>query len=118
MEKELLKVINMSKSFGPTKALVNVNFTLKRGEIHGLIGENGSGKSTMSSIVAGIQKADEGEMFLKGQKHEPATTLDANAAGICMLLQEQGTFDGITVAANIFAGKEKQFEKKGLLDLK
>ncbi len=118
MEKELLKVTNMSKTFGPTKALVHVNFTLRPGEIHGLIGENGSGKSTMSSIVAGIQKADEGEMYLNGEAYAPDTSLDANAKGICMLLQEQGTFDGITVAANIFAGKEKQFEKHGLLDLK
>ena len=118
MEKELLRVTNMSKSFGPTKALVNVNFTLRRGEIHGLIGENGSGKSTMSSIAAGIQKADEGEMYYKEKPYNPASTLEANAAGICMLLQEQGTFDSISVAANIFAGKEKQFESHGLLDVK
>ena len=118
MEKELLRVTNMSKSFGPTKALVKVNFVLRPGEIHGLIGENGSGKSTMTSIAAGIQKADEGEMYYKGQPYDPASSLEANDAGICMLLQEQGTFDTITVAANIFAGKEKQFESHGLLNLK
>ena len=62
MREELLKVNQINKSFGPTKALVNVDFTAYRGEVHGLIGENGSGKSTVTTIIAGIQKADSGEM--------------------------------------------------------
>ncbi|MCI9151429.1 MAG: sugar ABC transporter ATP-binding protein [Lachnospiraceae bacterium] len=116
MGKELLKAMQVYKSFGPTKALVNVDFTLYPGEVHGLIGENGSGKSTLSTIIAGVQRADSGSLFLKGEKYDPKNALAANSQGICMLLQEQGTFDGISVAANIFVGKEKEFVQHGLLN--
>ena len=68
MEKELLiEVKNMCKNFGPTKALKNVDMKFYRGEIRGLIGENGSGKSTVTSIIAGMQHATSGEMFYKGK---------------------------------------------------
>ena len=63
----LLEVKDMCKNFGVTVALNHVDFVVKRGEIRGLIGENGSGKSTVSSIAAGIQKATSGEMFYKGK---------------------------------------------------
>lgn len=118
MSEVLLKVTQINKSFGPTKALTDVDFTLRAGEVHGLIGENGSGKSTLSTIIAGVQKADNGSMILKGQAYTPADALAANDNGICMLLQEQGTFDGITVAANIFVGREKEFVNHGLMDMK
>ena len=91
MREELLKVNQINKSFGPTKALVNVDFTAYRGEVHGLIGENGSGKSTVTTIIAGIQKADSGEMIYKGEHYDPKNALEANAKGICYLMQEQGT---------------------------
>lgn len=116
--KLLLKIEGMSKSFGITKALKNVHFELRAGEIHGLIGENGSGKSTISSIVAGVQKADSGEMYLNGDRYEPVSALDANEHSICMVLQEKGTFEGMTVANNIFAGKEAMFTKNGILNVR
>lgn len=118
MGKTLLRVEQMHKSFGPTKALVNVDFSIKAGEVHGLIGENGSGKSTLSTIIAGVQSADSGTIFLKEKPYQPTNALDANEKGVCMLLQEQGTFDGISVAANIFVGKEQEFIKNGLIDMK
>lgn len=112
MEKELLlEVRNMSKSFGPTRALKDVDIKVFRGEIRGLIGENGSGKSTVSSIVAGIQKADCGEMFFKGQPHQPTSMLDAMKSGVGMIVQEAGTVLNITVAENIFIGKESRFRQ-------
>ena len=112
MEKELLlQVKGMNKSFGPTRALKNVDLSVYRGEVRGLIGENGSGKSTVSSIVAGIQNADSGEMIFKGQPYQPATMLDAMQHGIGMIVQEAGTVLNITVAENIFIGKEKRFSK-------
>ena len=117
MREELLKVNQINKSFGPTKALVNVDFTAYRGEVHGLIGENGSGKSTVTTIIAGIQKADSGEMIYKGEHYDPKNALEANAKGICYLMQEQGTFEGISVAANIFVGKEEEFVKNGLMNV-
>ncbi len=117
MREELLKATKINKSFGPTKALVDVDFIAYKGEIHGLIGENGSGKSTVTTIIAGMQKADSGEMIYKGEPHAPANALEANAKGICYLMQEQGTFEGISVAANIFVGKEEAFVKNGLMDV-
>lgn len=107
MSKEvLLHCKHMFKSFGPTKALVDVELEVNRGEIRGLIGENGSGKSTISSIVAGVQPYDSGEMFFKGEPYKPTSMIEAQAKGIAMVVQEMGTISNITVAANIFIGKE------------
>lgn len=115
-EKILLTVTGMSKTFGQTKALVDVDFTAHRGEVHGLIGENGSGKSTLSTIIAGAQPGESGTMILRGEPYEPASALDANEKGICMLLQERGTFESVSVAANIFVGKESEFTAGGYLN--
>lgn len=116
MEQPLLRVENMCKSFGITRALKGVSLTLRTGQILGLIGENGSGKSTLTSIIAAIQKADSGEIFFEGQAYHPQSSVDANEKGICMILQEKGTFDALTVAKNIFVGKEKMFCRHGILD--
>ena len=113
---EIVRVEHIFKSFGPTKALVDVSFAVNRGEIRGLIGENGSGKSTVSSIIAGVQKADSGEMFLHGQAYRPETMVDAQNHGISMIVQEMGTIPGIGVADNIFIGKETRFMKGPLVD--
>ena len=116
-KKPILRVENICKSFGPTKALVNVSIALYPGEVMGLIGENGSGKSTLSTIIAGIQKQDSGEMFFQEQPYSPKSLTDAVSKGVCMVVQEQGTLDGLNVAANIFASKEKDFRKGLFLDL-
>jgi len=120
MDKEeiLLKVEHMSKRFGITKALDDVSLELQKGQILGLIGENGSGKSTLTSIIAAIQSADVGEMYLEGKPYKPASSADANDQGICMILQEKGTFDMLTVANNIFIGKEELFIHYGFLNKK
>lgn len=105
----LLKAEGMYKSFGATKALRNVHLEICRGEIHGLIGENGSGKSTFSSIIAGMQSADEGTMSFKGTDYQPKNVFDAASKGISMVGQEQMTLETTTVAENIFIGKEGMF---------
>ena len=69
----LLTVEHMYKSFGITKALQDVSFGLRKGQVLGLIGENGSGKSTVTSIIAALQPADEGEMFLAGAPYDQKT---------------------------------------------
>ena len=97
----ILRAEGISKSFGPTKALVKVSFAIKRGQVVGLIGENGSGKSTFSTIAAGIQKQDEGQLYLNEEPYSPADITDAIAHGVSMVVQEQGTLNGISVAANI-----------------
>ncbi len=119
MEREVLfEARNICKNFGSTKALKNVSLTVYRGEIRGLIGENGSGKSTITSIAAGMQPATSGEMFFKGQPHKPGSVLEGAAAGFGMIVQEMGTVAGITVAQNIFLGKEDRFKKHGFIDRK
>lgn len=112
----VIEVKNISKSFTSTRALQNVSLSVGPGEIRGLIGENGSGKSTLSAIISGNLKADEGEMFLFGQPYSPATSFDASESGVSMIVQEQGTIDTVSAAANIFAGREKQFCKCGFLN--
>lgn len=114
----LCKTEKLCKTFGSTKALSDVEITIRRGEIHGLVGENGSGKSTLSSIFAGIQQADSGTMYLDGKAYHPANTIDAMDRGVSMVVQEQGTIGLITVAANVFFGKEALFVKNGVLNVK
>jgi len=114
MNEVLLQVTGICKYFGPTVALDHVDMEVRRGEIMGLIGENGSGKSTISSIVSGMQPANAGQMLLKGQPHKPATMIEGLAAGVGMIVQESGVVTGITVAENIFLGDERKF-RKGLI---
>jgi len=107
----------LRKEFGPTVALKGVDIELKEGEIRGLIGENGSGKSTIMSIAAGMQGATAGEMEYLGQPWHPHTMVEAQRAGISMILQEANTIPGATVAQNIFAGREKDFARLGLINM-
>lgn len=110
MAQELIfEAKNLTKHFGPTVALNGVDFQVYRGQITGLIGENGSGKSTITSIAAGMQPATSGEMTFLGKAHSPATMIEGSKLGIGMIVQEQGTVSGITVAENIFAGEESRF---------
>lgn len=110
----LVEVKDMCKNFGVTVALNHVDMTIKRGEIRGLIGENGSGKSTVTSIIAGIQSATSGEMFYKGKPWKPANALEAVQNGIGIIVQEAGTIPSISVAENIFLGNYSAF-KSGLM---
>lgn len=111
----LFEARGISKSFGATRALDAVDLRVAPGEIMGLIGENGSGKSTMSSIAAGMQPPDAGEMLLHGQPYQPSTMIEGARAGVGMVVQEMGTVPGITVAENIFIGEESQFARFGLI---
>ena len=112
MNKEtLIKLTGINKSFGPTKALVDVSVDICRGEIRGLIGENGSGKSTMASIIAGGQQADSGEMYLRGEPYKPANMLAAQSQGVGMVVQESGTISHVSIAENLFVGRAAEFGK-------
>ena len=109
MKKVMLEVRELSKRFGSTVALDSFSFTVHAGEIHGLIGENGSGKSTAASIVAGMQHPDGGEMFFCGQPWKPGSALEAQKGGVGMIVQEAGCIADLTVAQNIFLGGEREF---------
>lgn len=118
-EKEvLLEIKNMHKHFGPTVALDGVDLKVYRGEVRGLVGENGSGKSTITSIAAGMQKATSGEMLYKGKPWKPDSMVDSQQHGISMILQEANTIPGVSVAQNLFAGHEEQFSKAGFVNMK
>lgn len=110
MSEPLLILKGINKRFGSTIALNNADMEVYPGEIRGLIGENGSGKSTISSIAAGMQKADSGEMIFLGEKWTPSSMIDSLQKGIGMIVQESGTIPGITVAENIFLAELDQFK--------
>ena len=108
---------HMHKAFGPTIALKDVDFQLRRGEIRGLVGENGSGKSTIMSIASGMQPATSGEMLYLGKAWNPGSMVESQNAGISMILQEANTIPGVTVAQNLFAGSEKDFSTLGVINM-
>lgn len=106
----IAEVKHMNKQFGSTIALNDVTITINKGEILGLIGENGSGKSTVTSILSGMQKADTGEMWYEGNRWEPVSMIEAMNRGIGMIVQETGTIPGVSVAENIFLGELSRFK--------
>ena len=112
----ILQVRHLCKSFGPTKALNDVSINVNRGQVTGLIGENGSGKSTMTSIIAGMQKYDSGEIIFQGKPHKPSTMIEGAKLGVGMIVQEIGTVNRISIAQNIFLGEEEQFAKAGFVN--
>ncbi|MBQ9198537.1 MAG: sugar ABC transporter ATP-binding protein [Clostridia bacterium] len=114
----VIEVKNLVKNFGPTRALRGVDVKFYKGEIRGLVGENGSGKSTITSIISGMQKATSGEMFYHGQPWDPDTMVEAQAKGISMVLQEANTIPDCTVAENIFAGRFDEFSRFGIVNMK
>lgn len=114
----ILKAENMVKEFGATKAVRGVTLELRKGCVLGLVGENGSGKSTMSSMIAGVYPPTGGVMTYQGQEYRPKDVLEARKAGIQYLTQEQGTIDGMTVAENMFLGEEDQDSKMGNVNIK
>lgn len=101
-----LEMLGMGKSFFATRALDNVDFTCTAGEVHALVGLNGAGKSTLMKILGGVYQKDEGEIRIDGTPVEIATPADAGAQGIAMIHQELSLINELTVAGNIFLGRE------------
>lgn len=99
----ILAFHQISKSYGGAIALTEVNFDLHAGEVHGLVGENGAGKSTMMKLLAGVFNDYSGEMTLDGKPVRFASPADAQAQGIGMVHQELATFQHLTVAENLFS---------------
>ncbi len=114
----VLSLKDINKTFVTTKAVVNVSLDLYKGEIRGLIGENGSGKSTLSSIICGVIAPDSGTMNLGGKEHKPSNMLQGRENGVSVIVQEMGTINNLTVADNIFLGREDEFANMGFIDKK
>ncbi len=104
--KSLLTAKGICKAFPGVKALANVDFELKSGEIHCLMGENGAGKSTLIKVLTGVDKPDAGEIFLGGKEITPSSPHHAQQLGISTVYQEVNLCANLSVAENIFIGRE------------
>ena len=107
-DQPLLDMRAITKRFPGVLALSNVNFDVRRGEVHALVGENGAGKSTLMKIVAGVYTRDEGEMFFKGQPAAFTNPRQAQNAGITTIYQELNLIPQLSITENIFLGSEIQ----------
>lgn len=103
----VLTMRDISKTFPGVKALQHVDFTLRKGEIHALMGENGAGKSTLMKMIAGIEHPDEGKMYIGDQEVFFKNTTDARKHGIGIIHQELSLFPNMNVYQNIYMNKEK-----------
>ena len=123
-----LRMHGISKSFGAVRALYKVDFEVYDGEVVGLVGDNGAGKSTLIKVISGVGPADEGEIFLEGQKVIIPNPQAANRLGIETVYQDLALCDNLDVVANLFLGREERsflrsldeidMEKQGLNVLK
>lgn len=106
MSKTILEMKEIDKRFSGVHALKSVNLDLKEGEVHALMGENGAGKSTLMKVLCGIHKRDGGEITLFGEKVDFANIKDSQNAGISIIHQELNMMNHLTVAQNIYIGRE------------
>ena len=106
LHQEILRTEGLSKFFPGVKALDNVNFSLRRGEIMALLGENGAGKSTLIKALTGVYHADRGAIWLEGREIAPKNTAHAQQLGIGTVYQEVNLLPNMSVADNLFIGRE------------
>jgi len=119
-----LRLRGISKSFGAVRALSKVDFEVYAGEVVGLVGDNGAGKSTLIKVISGVAPADEGEIFVEGQKVSIPNPQAATRLGIETVYQDLALCDNLDVVANLFLGREEvsflrsldevDMEKRGL----
>ena len=102
----VLEVRNVKKNFGKVEALKGVSLQVFKGDVLGLLGDNGAGKSTLIKIIAGNHRADEGEVYLEGQRVEFASPAESRAAGIETVYQNSPVCENASVSANFFIGRE------------
>ncbi|WP_394139726.1 sugar ABC transporter ATP-binding protein [Cytobacillus oceanisediminis] len=114
----IVEMTNIHKSFFNVQVLKGVDFDLVPGEIHALMGENGAGKSTLMKILTGIHKSNSGEIHYKGKLVEYNSPKEAEKAGIAVIHQELNIIPYLTVAENMFLGKELRRQPFGILKTK
>ncbi|MDF3017436.1 MAG: monosaccharide transporter ATP-binding protein family [Thermomicrobiales bacterium] len=115
MDPVAVRMTGISKSFSGTRVLHGVDFDLRKGEVHALVGGNGAGKSTLMKILQGVYTPDEGQIAVDGAPVEIRSPHDARALGIGMIFQEFSLIPTLTVAQNIFLGHEPR-GSGGLID--
>ncbi len=106
MPEPIISIRNVGKQFAAVRALDSVSFDILPGELHAVMGENGAGKSTLMKILAGVLTDYEGQLLVKGQAVQFSSTRDAEAVGISIIHQELNMVEELSVAANIFLGRE------------
>lgn len=116
MQDLLLAMKGIKKSFPGVKALDGVDFELKRGEVHALIGENGAGKSTLMKVLTGIYTKDEGEILFKGQPFHADSPRHAQDLGISIIHQELNLLPDLSVADNIYVTREPRKLRNLIID--
>ena len=115
-KKKILEFQNISKSFVGVKALSDVSFSVREGEVHALLGENGAGKSTLMKILSGAYMKDAGKLFLDGQEIQVKNTKESERLGISIIYQELNLIPELSVAENIFL--DRQPKRNGFIDWK
>lgn len=106
MDDCILELKDVVKTFGGVTALSGVQFRLKRGEVHALMGENGAGKSTFIKVITGVHQPDSGTILLEGKKITLKNTVESQKLGIAAIYQHVTSFPDLSVAENIFMGQE------------
>lgn len=101
-ENKIPRMTDIQKSFFGVRVLHGIHLDLERGEIHGLVGENGAGKSTMMNILGGVLQKDGGSMEIGGKPYEPLSPKNATDEGVVFIHQELNLFSNLTVAENMF----------------
>jgi len=124
MAEELLRMEHISKRFGKITALHDINLTFNKAEVVGLVGDNGAGKSTLIKIISGYHPAEEGNLYWEGKKVRFSMPKHARNLGIETVYQEQALAPDLTIARNVFMGrepsaavglmKEKEMEKESM----
>ena len=109
-------MVGISKQFPGVRALKNVDLTVRKGEIHAIVGENGAGKSTLMKILCGAYQKDAGEIYLDDEKVEIRSPQDAQKLGIAIIYQEFNLASHLSAAANIYIGREPVNRTTGFVD--
>src|ERR1700688_2830385 len=110
----LLKLREIDKHFGPVQALYGVNLDLPAGQVTGLCGDNGAGKSVLTRCIAGVHQPDHGQIFFEGKPVHIRSARDAAALGIEPVYQDLALADNLDIVQNMFLGRERL--RRGLLD--
>lgn len=112
----LFETKGVGKIYGTNTVLHDIDMKIHSGEVIGLIGENGAGKSTLMKLISGVEAPSMGEMFYMGKPYKATSIINANQQGIGMVFQEQSLVANLTIAQNIYLGREKKYSSAGIVN--